>query len=598
MKESNLEKLTYELGIEAGSDKGKTTLWKSGAEFFGFIKNDAYKIAVAFFFILLNSIAAVVIPFVIAKAVDGYIASKDLTGLGSLMWWLVGLCLVTIVAGYVQGTVMGTVSQRTLYRLREAVFGKLQNLPIAFFNQNKAGDLMSRVNNDTDKLNQFLSEGVAQFFGNFFSLLGIAGFVLFLNLKLGVAMLSMVIILAIVTRILSPRVRQKTIQGLSAMGAFSSSLQENLNNFRVVVAYGKRDYFQDHLEKTAKETFVTAKVAARANGIFEPIFDFGGNVAILVVLVYGFHLIALGEVTIGILIAFLAYTQRFYSPLQYMASFFASVQAASAAWSRIREILGLKNNLEVADDIVFSETTAKDLRIELKNVSFKYEGGNSVIEHADLQFAPGKTYALVGPTGGGKSTLASLMAHLYDPTSGVVFLNGKDIRSYSDTERAEQISVILQDPILFTGNVAENILYGNEKLKGMTVDALEKLLHDKGFKEVIGRFESGLATAINQSGSGLSIGQKQLISFMRAILREPKLLILDEATANIDTVTEAMLNKTLEALSKDTTKVIIAHRLNTIKEADEIMFVNGHQVTRAGSYEDAIGLIEKSKRTS
>lgn len=597
MTETQPIKLTYEL--EGGEDSvalKKASLWKSGKEFFKFIEGDGWKIVLAFVFILINSIAAVITPFLIAKAIDSYIAVKDMSGLVTIIWWLVGVYVVTNIAGYIQGIVMGNVSQRTLYRLRQSVFNKLQDLPIAFFNQNKTGDLMSRVNSDTEKLNQFLSEGVAQFFGNFFSLLGVAGFVLYINPKLGAMMLAMTVILFIITRMLSPLTRKRQKKTLAATGNFSASLQENLNNFRVVVAYAKRDYLQDHLNKANNESFTTAVKAAQINGIFEPIFDFGGNVALLAVLSFGFYLIGTGEATIGILIAFLAYTQRFYSPLQYMASFFASVQSSTAAWARIREILSLKNNVQHISSVEAPGTTG--LRIELKNVSFHYEGGNSVIENADLQFAPGKTYALVGPTGGGKSTLASLMAHLYDPTTGTVYLDGKDIRTYSDAERAKVISVILQDPILFTGNVAENIMYGNENLAGVTLEKLEESLTQKGFKDVIARFENGLKTSVSQSGSGLSIGQKQLISFMRAILREPKLLILDEATANIDTVTEAMLNKTLEILPKDTTKVIIAHRLNTIKEADEIMFVNGHHVTKAGSYEDAIHLIEKSKRTS
>jgi ATP-binding cassette subfamily B protein len=231
-------------------------------------------------------------------------------------------------------------------------------------------------------------------------------------------------------------------------------------------------------------------------------------------------------------------------------------------------------------------------------VSFSYDEKNMVIENANLSFEPGKTYALVGPTGGGKSTLASIMAHLYDPTTGYVYLNGKDITMYSQEETAKEISVILQDPILFTGTVAENILYANSDFKNISIEDLNRILEHKGFKEVIQRFEQGLATVIKQNGAGLSIGQRQLVSFMRAILREPKLLILDEATANIDTVTEAILTKTLAALPPETTKIIIAHRLNTIKDADEIMFVNGHHVTPAGSYDHAISLITEAKRSS
>jgi ATP-binding cassette subfamily B protein len=312
---------------------------------------------------------------------------------------------------------------------------------------------------------------------------------------------------------------------------------------------------------------------------------------------YGLYLISQGELSIGLLVAFISYTQKFYDPLRILATIFGTIQLSAAAWSRIREIFSLKNNIVSSENIDSDKINSKN-RIELRNVSFKYEGGDSVIENANLTFESGKTYALVGPTGGGKSTLASIMAHLYEPSSGTVFLNGKKISSYSNEERAKEISVILQDPILFTGTVADNIKYGNSILENIDNEELKNILINKGFKDVITRFSKGLETEISYTGGGLSIGQKQLISFMRAILRSPKLIILDEATANIDTITESILNQTLSSLPKDTTKVIIAHRLNTIKDADEIMFVNGHHVTPAGSFENALKLIENSKRTS
>jgi ATP-binding cassette subfamily B protein len=400
----------------------------------------------------------------------------------------------------------------------------------------------------------------------------------------------------LITKILSPKVRGKNKKNLEANSNFQSALQENLTNFKVVAAYGKRDYLENHLQTTSRATFKTALTSGFANKVFEPIYEFFGALALILVLSYGFHLISVGGATVGILIAFVAYTQRFYDPMKTLGTAFGAIQLATAAWTRLQEVFSLENNLKVSTAYV--DKGIDKLRLQLKNVSFAYEGGNMVIENANLSFEPGKTYALVGPTGGGKSTLANLMAHLYDPTEGVVYLNGKNISSYSIEETTREISVILQDPILFTGTVAENILYANTDFAGMSIDNLNRLLEHKGFKDVIKRFDQGLSTVVKQYGAGFSIGQKQLISFMRAILREPKLLILDEATANIDTVTEAILNKTLEALPKDTTKVIIAHRLNTIKEADEIMFVNGHHVTNAGSFENAIALITDAKRSS
>lgn len=583
----------YQLNSK-NKDKNSTSSFK---DFWLYIADDRLKLIIAFICILINSAANTFSPFLISKAIDSYISIGDLSGLVSIIYILIGTFLLTLIVGYSQGKLIGGISQRTLYRLREALFVKLQSLPLAFFNQNKSGDLMSRINNDTDKINQFMSQSLGQFIGVLFSTLGIMFFTITLNWRLALIMMSVTIFLYIITRILSPRIKRQNTKNLENVGDFSASLQENLTNFRVVVAYGKRDYLQNHLEKVNNDNFKSALTAGVWNRIFEPMYDFGGSLALIIVLSFGFYFISKDYTTVGVLIAFVAYTQRFYDPMRTLATMFGSIQLAAAAWTRLQEVFSLKNNLKT-NSIGGNKNGKAGLRLELKDVSFSYDGVNMVIENANLSFLPGKTYALVGPTGGGKSTLASLMSHLYDPTHGYVFLNGKDMTTYSEEITAKEISVILQDPILFTGTLAENIVYGNTDFNSLSVDNLNRSLEIKGFKDILKRFENGLETDIHQNGSGLSIGQKQLISFMRAILREPKLLILDEATANIDTVTEAELNKTLEALPADTTKIIIAHRLNTIKDADMIMFVNGHHVTSAESYEHAISLIKNAKRSS
>ncbi len=611
---------------------------RSVKEFFTFIKEDAKKLPIAFVIIILDSISNILTPYLIARAVDLYIVTGDVGGLTGIIIILVVIYIVTIFTGYSQGILMGLVSQRTLYRLREALFAKLQELPIAFFNQNKAGDLMSRVNNDADKINQFLGEGIARLVGVASTVFGIAIFVFFINIKMAIAMMLMVLFLVIITRLLSGWVTKTSRKSLNVLGNFNAALQENLTNFRVVVAYDKRQYFKNYLNKINAENREATKRGDIAVRVFEPIYDFAGAFALIIVVSFGIYMISVGEITTGILIAFIAYTLQFYDPLKTLASIFGSIQSSIAAWTRITDIFNMKDNLIVTsvDNHVVSElwggtqsarperakaseagsqaepagedlrggnfvdgSEAKNLRMELRDVTFSYEDGANVLENVSLQFEAGKTYALVGPTGGGKSTLASLMSRLYDPDTGTVFLNGRDIRSYEKGERAGKISVILQEPILFSGTVGDNIRYGNLDIAEKADEELEKMLLVQGFVEVMKRFDNGLATKIEQSaGGGLSLGQKQLISFMRAILRQPELLILDEATANIDTVTEAILEKALTTLPKETTKIIIAHRLNTIREADQIMFVNGHHVTLAGSLEEAIHLIENAKRTS
>lgn len=595
--ENQDKKLTYELGGES-QEAVKGSAWESAKEFAQFIKGDGRNMAIAFVMIVINSAAGVLTPYMVALALDKYISKGNLGGLKEILIWLTVVYLITVVTGFFQGKLTGGVSQRTLFRLRKALFAKLQELPIAFFNQNKAGDLMSRINSDTDKLNQFLSESISRFVGIFFVTIGIAIFAIVINWKLGLVMLSTILILAIITKLCSPWIERQNKTNLDTIGGLSASLQENLSNFRVIIAYSRRNYLREHLTKASEKTFTTAFKADSANRSFEPIYDFGSSFALILVLAYGFHLVTIGQLSIGLLVAFVSYTQRLYDPLRTLATIFGTVQLSLAAWSRIRAVFALENNLTVVDapvDTIYREAP----RMEIRDASFSYENSGMVIENANLVFMPGKTYALVGPTGGGKSTLASLMSRLYDPTAGEIFLDGRNIKSYSLDERSKKISVILQDPLLFTGTVADNIRYGNDNIEHNDDRALELLLDHKGFKEVVERFPQGLSTVVGQaSGGGLSIGQKQLISFMRAILREPELIILDEATANIDTITEAILNKTIDSLPKATTKIIIAHRLNTIKDADEIMFVNGHHVTRAGNFKEALDMIQNSKRKS
>jgi ATP-binding cassette subfamily B protein len=263
---------------------------------------------------------------------------------------------------------------------------------------------------------------------------------------------------------------------------------------------------------------------------------------------------------------------------------------ALAGWDRISQILSLNTNLITIENTASKSSPAL---VEFRNVSFGYGDGKEILHHVNLQLYRGKTYAFVGPTGGGKTTTASLIARLYDPTKGTVLLDGKDIRTYLPAERTRKVGFILQEPFLFTGTVKDNILYGNEQYKDYTNEQLEEVIKKAGLSELLSVFENGLETKVTSGGDSISLGQKQLIAFMRAVLRNPEVLILDEATANIDTVTEQLLEEILNKLPETTTRIIIAHRLNTIENADEIFFVNAGEIIQAGSFEDAVNKLMK-----
>jgi ATP-binding cassette subfamily B protein len=369
-----------------------------------------------------------------------------------------------------------------------------------------------------------------------------------------------------------------------------------LNNFRVIIAFNRRDYFRRRFEEANQQNYKTAIGAGLANNVFLPVYSFLSSLAQLVVLAFGIYLIAEREFTIGLLVSYLSYTTNFYNPLRQLAALWTSFQVAMAGWDRIAHILSLES------DVVEEQTGAilknNSAVIHFQDVSFAYPDSGEILHHVSFELQKGKTYAFVGPTGGGKTTTASLIARLYDPTHGIVFLGGRDIRTYSARERAEKISFILQEPILFTGTVKDNLVYGNKKLLCLTNEELEEIIKENHLQKLLSLFEQGLNTPVTAMGDSISLGQKQLIAFMRAVLRDPELLILDEASANIDTVTEHLLTEILDQLPKKTTRVIIAHRLNTIEKADEIFFVNAGIVVPAGSLDHAVEMLMQGKRAS
>jgi len=293
-----------------------------------------------------------------------------------------------------------------------------------------------------------------------------------------------------------------------------------------------------------------------------------------------------------LLISFIVYVSNFYNPLRQLAALWANFQVAMAGWDRISLLLSLETNLHLIED---KNCESSKSYLHFGNVSFKYPNGKEVLHKVNFDLERGKTYAFVGPTGGGKTTTASLIARLYDATRGTILLDGKDIRSYKPEERTRKIGFILQEPFLFSGTIRDNILYGNIDYRNLTNAQLSEAISEAGLERLLERFDEGLDTKVQTTGDGISLGQKQLIAFMRAVLRKPELLILDEATANIDTVTEQLLDSILKKLPESTTRVIIAHRLNTIENADEIYFVNTGKVIRAGSFKDAMDLLLHGK---
>lgn len=565
-------------------------------KFWPLLKNQKKQIVLAFVAVILSSITSLIVPLIIGFIVDKFITTKQLSGVlswGVVLFFVYGLSAITT---YFQTKLMGTVGQRLLFTLRSEIFHKLQALPLAFFNQNKVGDLISRINNDTDKLNQFFSQALVQFISNSFMMVGAVVFLLALNLKLGIASLIPALALLVITKSLSNWIKQKNNTNLKATGNLSAEISEALENFKLVAVFNRRDYFRKRFDEVNEVNYQSSLAAGVANNTLVPIYGLASNVAQVVVLFYGIMLIINGDLTVGLLVSYVSYVGRFYDPIRHVASIWSTFQIALAGWDRIAEILNLKSELKVVE-AKNKKTNQNNSLLEFSKVNFGYQEGKNVLHNISFKLEKGKTYAFVGPTGGGKTTTASLMSRLYDPTNGEIYLNGQDIRSFTEAERTKKIGFILQEPFLFSATIAENILYGNPDYQSLSTSELEKVLAEFGLDKLLNRFPHGLETKVSAKGQ-LSLGQQQLIAFIRAILRKPELLILDEASANVDTVTEKLLDEILTKLPTTTTKVVIAHRFNTIENADEIFFVNSGQVTKAGSLKHAMELLLKENRSS
>jgi ATP-binding cassette subfamily B protein len=589
--------MNYNLNFDSEEKQGEKPGFSSVKSLVAHAVEEKKVLFIAFVAMVITAVLNLAGPIIIGYTVDNYIQTKQFDGVLLYSGILLVMYIVAVVAGYLQTKLMGNVGQRMLYTLRNLVFNKLQELPFDFFNQNKAGDLISRINNDTDKVNQFFSQSLMQFIRVILIMVGAGIFLLSIHIELGLATLAPALLILAFTKIMAAWVKKQNALNLKSTGNLSSEVQESLNNFKVVVAFNRRDYFRKRFEEVNHENYITSIKAGVANNSYLPVYTLLSNIGLLIVLAFGIHFISVGQFTVGLLISFIAYANSFYGPLRQLASLWGSFQVALAAWDRIRKILELESNLVLKTGENRVEVDADSI-LTFKDVSFSYPNGTEVLHNINFTLRRGKTYAFVGPTGGGKTTTASLTARLYDPTKGTVVLDGRDIRSFSPEERVKKIGFILQDPFLFSGTVSENIVYGNETCKNYNLEEMEKMIHDSGLDGLLQRFENGLDTKVDISGDGISLGQKQLIAFMRIVLRKPDLVILDEATANIDTVTEKLLDEILQKLPPTTTKLVIAHRLNTIANADVIYFVNSGNVTRAGSLNDAVDMLMKGKMAS
>ena len=592
--------MNYKLNLDENS-KEKSSFFKAAKALYYYIRGSRLNFTIAFGFLLVNSATVIYAPFLIGDITDKYIPVGDKDNLLTSLIFLAFVYGIGAFASYFQILVMGRVGQNILFRVRNAIFNKIQSLPLQFFSENKAGDLISRINNDTEKLNQAFSETLLRFTGDIVVIAGIGAVMVYLNTTLGLIALGTLAAMLVITFSLSSWIKSRNAKSLQKLGEMSAEIQESLTNFKVTVVFNRRDYFKESFAKVNEENRKAATWAGIANGLLVPIYNYAGSIGSVLIIAFGIQILIFDKIgagsapEFGALITFILYSNSFFNPLKEMAELFSQFQTSIASWTRISKILGLESNLQIIDS---EETKHQDLLMKFDNVSFGYNPENMILKDINIDLDEGKTYALVGPTGGGKSTTANLMARLYDASEGRIFFKGKDIRSYDFETLSKHIGFILQEPFLFTGTLADNIKYGNNEIAKFDDEQLEAKLKELGLEKLIEKFNEGLKTEVKSGSENISLGQKQLIAFVRVLLRQPKLLILDEATANIDTVTEELLQHILDQLPKETTKVIIAHRLNTIENADQIFFISGGSIEKPLDFKSALDLINTSKRGS
>ncbi len=543
-------------------------MFATGRRLLGLIGDERRVFALAVMATLVNSFINLGSPFLLGYIIDHCIRTKDFGRILAFSGVLAAVYVVALAASYFQTRLMGEIGQRLLFRMRNGIFNKMQTLPIAFFNANKTGELISRLNNDTEKLNAFFSDSLAQFVGCVATIIGAAIFLLVINLPMGIASLSPAVFVLLFTRLASPVLNKRNMKSRESEADLSAEIHESLSNFRVIVAFNRRNYFLQRFAAVNRNNYRNALLAGAAGTAVFPVYNLCANLAQLVLLITGIYLMNNNALTVGLLISYLINVTNFYNPMKMLAPVWTQFKSALSALDRVDQMMQLESDLPV---LSASHTiTPPAAMVELRNVHFGYGDGKEVLHNVSFRLKKGKKYSFIGPTGGGKTTIASLVARLYDPVQGTVWIDGKDVRTYSPEERCRKIGFILQDPFVFTGTVRENILYGNERYAACRPGELESVIAGANLDALIRLFEQGLDTALINGGSNISIGQKQLISFIRTVLRRPEILIMDEASANIDFYTEQLLEAILDRLPADTTCITIAHRLNTIEHADEI----------------------------
>jgi ATP-binding cassette, subfamily B, multidrug efflux pump len=541
------------------------------------------QIAIAFGFILLGAAAQALGPYLISRAIDSYILGGDRVGLTQTMLLLFVVYATGGLASRGQIGQVGAIGQRVLANLRGRLFDQLQHLPLGYFDCRPIGDLMSRITSDVETLNQLISQGLTQLLGAIFSLFGIIIAMLVLNVPLALVSFLVIPLILLTTTFFGRRARAAFRRARQTTGEVTATLQEDITGIREAQAFNRTE---ENIAQFRRSNAANRDANVQATAItsaFAPTLDLLNTLATAIVIGFGAWLVFRGSLTVGLLAAFLIYIQQFFRPIELASQVYTQLQASLAGGERIYAVLDEPREPTDADVRATLGTIRGE--IEFDRVGFAYNEGQPVLRDVSFHAAPGQTVALVGATGAGKTTIANMIPRFYDVTSGTVRIDGRDVRDVPRRALRANIAIVLQEPFLFSGSIADNIGYG--KL-GATRDAIEAAARAVDAHDFIAALPDGYDTVLGEGGGSLSQGQRQLLSFARAVLADPRILILDEATSNIDTRTEAIIQNALGTLLEGRTSVVIAHRLSTIRNADQILVIDAGQIVERGTHDELL----------
>jgi len=540
-------------------------------------------LAVAFVFLLLQTGTQLLGPYITKIAIDRYVATRDLHGLDWMALAYLGVVLCGFLVLFVQTYTTEYIGQRAMHDLRLEIFTHLQKQDLAYFDRNAVGRLMTRTINDVETLNELFSTGVVGLMGDVSIVFGIAAVMLWLNWQLALVCLVAFPVIIYLSRFYRRRAREVYRQSRLILGRLNAGLQENLAGVATVQAFGQEERMYRRFQEVNRNYRDVLLQSIRNNAVFFPIIELFSAISVGLLLWYGGVQMAGDAVEAGVLVAFLQYIQRMYQPIRDLAEKYNIMQAAMASSERIFLLLDQPETIRNPAQPKRVEKFAG--AVEFKNVQLSYQPGEPVLKNISFKVRPGEKIALVGATGGGKTSIISALCRFYEVDSGAILVDGIDVRDWNKQELRRHLGLVLQDVFLFSGDIATNITLGDPRIsRQQMIEAATRAQIMPLIDKLPRRFQE----EVQERGSTLSQGQRQLLSFARALAFDPKILILDEATSSVDTQTETLIQQALNELLKNRTALIVAHRLSTIKHADRILVIHRGEIWEEGNHDELL----------